>query len=64
MNLKLVSDNTELECPGVGRDAENDRVIKFYFNRNVSDEEMAYLYDVMQRAALMVLTVCRRPEGS
>lgn len=39
-----------LKCPGVGRDAENDRSLCFYFNRKVTDDEMRYLHEVMQRA--------------
>ena len=42
-----------LRCPGVGRDAENDRSVCFYFSRNVTDDEMRFLHDVMQRAVCM-----------
>ena len=48
--LKLVSDAGELKCPGVGRDAENDKSLCFYFSRRISDDEMRYLHEVMQRA--------------
>src|SRR6185312_488697 len=40
----------ELRCPGVGRDAENQKALCFYFNRPVSDDEMRFLHEVMQRA--------------
>lgn len=39
-----------LKCPGVGRDAENEQSLCFYFNRKVADDEMRYLHEVMQRA--------------
>jgi hypothetical protein len=39
-----------LKCPGCGRDAENDRALCFYFSRRVTDNEMRFLHDVMQRA--------------
>lgn len=41
---------TDLECPGVGRDAENDKALCFYFNRPVTDDEMRFLHEVMERA--------------
>lgn len=44
---------TPLKCPGVGRVAENGKALCFYFNRTVSDEEMRFLHDVMQRAAIL-----------
>jgi hypothetical protein len=62
MNIKLVSDNTDLKCPGVGRDAGNDKSLCFYFSRKVSDDEMRYLHDVMQRAVAMASTACQRPD--
>ena len=40
----------DLKCPGVGRDAENDRALCFYLNRSVTDDEMRFLHEVMQRA--------------
>lgn len=40
----------DLECPGAGRDAANDKSICFYFNRRVTDDELRYLHEVMQRA--------------
>lgn len=40
----------ELRCPGVGRDGDNSKALCFYFNRPVSDEEMRFLHNVMQRA--------------
>lgn len=51
-----------LKCPGVGRDAENVKSLVFYFNRAVTDDEMRFLHDVMQRAVCSVpLTGCGKP---
>jgi hypothetical protein len=47
---------SELKCPGVGRDAQNDKSLCFYFSRRVDDDEMRYLHAVMQRAV-----ECKRP---
>lgn len=46
----------QLKCPGVGRDAEHDKALCFYFNRPVSDDEMRALHEVMQRAVAITLT--------
>lgn len=43
----------ELKCNGVGRDAEHDRAVCFYFSRKVTDAEMRFLHDCMARAAIM-----------
>ena len=43
----------QLRCPGAGRDEENPNALVFYFSRPVSDDEMRFLHDVMQRAALL-----------
>jgi hypothetical protein len=43
-----------LKCPGVGRDAENEQSLCFYFNRKVTDDEMRYLHEVMQRAVAIL----------
>lgn len=40
-----------LKCPGIGRDKDHDRALAFYFNRPVTDDEMRFLHEVMQRAA-------------
>ncbi len=40
----------DLKCPGVGRDAGNEQSLCFYFNRKVTDDEMRYLHEVMERA--------------
>ncbi len=44
-----------LKCPGVGRDAENEKSLCFYFSRKVSDDEMRALHEVMQRAVAISL---------
>ena len=43
----------QLKCPGAGRDAENTKCVAFYFNRMPTDDELRYLHEVTQRAALM-----------
>lgn len=43
----------ELRCVGVGRDAENDKALCFYFSRPVTDDEMWFLHEVMQRAVYL-----------
>ena len=40
----------ELKCPGVGRDKDCISALQFYFSRKVTDDEMRFLHDVMQRA--------------
>lgn len=40
----------DLKCPGVGRDKDNARALQFYFSRTVTDDEMRFLHEVMQRA--------------
>jgi hypothetical protein len=46
-----------LRNPGVGRDAENDKALCFYYSRRVTDYEMRFLHGVMERA------VACMPEG-
>jgi hypothetical protein len=46
-----MSDTIPLRCPGVGRDGGNIAALAFYFNRRVSNAEMEFLHEVMQRAA-------------
>lgn len=41
-----------LKCNGVGRDKDCVSSLQFFFNRVVSDEEMRFLHDVMERAAI------------
>lgn len=52
MTLRLVPDiqKDDLKCPGVGRDADNEKSLCFYFDRKPTDDEMRYLHEVMQRA--------------
>lgn len=38
-----------LKCPGVGRDKDCISALQFYFSRPVSDAEMRWLHEVMQR---------------
>jgi len=39
-----------LKCPGVGRDKDNLSALQFYFSRRVTDDEMRFLHEVIQRA--------------
>ncbi|KYK50340.1 hypothetical protein A1D31_39160 [Bradyrhizobium liaoningense] len=51
--LRLVSGAKQepLRCPAAGRDADNEKMLCFYFNRRVTDDEMRYLHAVMRQAA-------------
>ena len=40
----------QLKCPGVGRDKDCISTLRFYFTRRVTDDEMRFLHDVIQRA--------------
>lgn len=37
-----------LRCSGVGRDKDHDQSLIFYFNRQVSDDEMRALHDLLR----------------
>src|SRR6185437_15107724 len=50
--LHIISSTAPLRCPGVGRDADNEQSLCFYFNRKPTDDEMRFLHEVMQRAAV------------
>ena len=50
MATNIVNIKSELKCSGVGRDAEDEKELCFYFNRIVSDDEMRYLHEVVCRA--------------
>lgn len=39
-----------LKCPGIGRDKDCISALAFYFNRRVTDDEMRFLHEVVQRA--------------
>ena len=45
----------QLKCPGVGRDKDCISALQFYFSRKVTDDEMRFLHDVMQRTVACVL---------
>ena len=50
-----------LKCPAVGRDKKCVSVLTFYFNRRVTDDEMMFLLEVMERAAIcMPATISSR----
>lgn len=40
----------ELRVPGCGRDAENEKALVFSFSRKVTDDEMRFLHECLQRA--------------
>lgn len=40
----------KLKCPGVGRDKDCISALEFYLSRKVTDDEMRFLHEVMQRA--------------
>lgn len=44
-------DRQKLKCPSVGRDKDCVTALQFYFSRPVTDDEMRFLHEVMQRAA-------------
>lgn len=50
-------EQSALSNPGVGRDASNAKSLCFYFSRPVTDDEMRFPHDVMQRACACM------PEG-
>ena len=43
-----------LTCPGVWRDAGNLAALSFYFSRRVTNSEMRFLHEVMQRAVALM----------
>lgn len=45
-----------LRAPGCGRDAENERALIFSFSRRVTDDEMRFLHEVVQRACACALS--------
>lgn len=47
-----------LKCPGVGRDKDCITALRFYFSRPVTDDEIRFLHEVIQRA------VACAPKGS
>lgn len=46
----------KVSCPGVGRDKDNDRALQFYFSRRITDDEMRFLHEVMQRSVTLMPT--------
>lgn len=47
---------TPLKCPGVGRDKDCVSALAFYFSRPVTDDEMRFLHEVMQRSVACMPT--------
>jgi hypothetical protein len=46
----MMNSRQPLKCPGVGRDKDCISAMQFYFNRPVTDDEMRFLHEVVQRA--------------
>jgi len=46
----------KLKCPGVGRDEDCLSALQFYFSRRVTDDEMRWLHEVMQRSVALIPT--------
>ena len=44
------AETPELKVPGCGRDANYEKALCFYFSRRVTDNELRFLHEVMQRA--------------
>lgn len=58
-----------LKCPGAGRDAENLHTLVFSFSRRVTDDELRFLHEVMQRAVACMpdpdrCPTCGRPANA
>ena len=45
--------NRTLKCQGIGRDKDCISALQFYFNRRVTNDEMRFLHEVIQRAVCM-----------
>lgn len=45
-----------LKCLGVGRDKDCISALQFYFSRPVTDDEMRFLHEVVQRAVACMPT--------
>lgn len=44
----------ELKCLGVGSDKDCVSALRFYFSRKVTDDEMRFLHEVIQRAVASI----------
>ena len=53
-NVIPLKKRERLRCIGAGRDGENKQSLAFYFDRQVTDDEMRFLHDVMKRAAQLM----------
>lgn len=45
-----MTENRPLECLGVDRDKDCITALQFYFSRPVTDDEIRFLHEVIQRA--------------
>lgn len=50
----IVRPPTKLKLNGSGRDKDHDKALCFYFNRPVTDAEMRFLHDCMDRTAALL----------
>jgi hypothetical protein len=52
-----------LRCPGVGRDKDCVSALQFYFNRRVTDNEMRFLKEVIDRAVACMPEKPEKPKS-
>ena len=48
--FRVARAKAKIRCFGVGRDKDCISALQFYFTRPVTDDEMRFLHEVMQRA--------------
>lgn len=51
-----------LKCPGVGRDKDCISALQLYFSRPVTDDEIRFLHEVVQRAVACMPRATQRPD--
>lgn len=49
-----MSEREKLRCPGVGRGKDCISALQFYFSRRVTDDEMRFLHEVVQRSVALL----------
>ena len=49
-----IAPRDQLKCPGVGRDKDCDKALQFYFDRPVTNGEMRFLHECMQRSVALM----------
>lgn len=48
---RMDQDRRDLKCPGVSRDKDSITSLVFHFSRPITNAEMEFLHEVMQRSA-------------